>query len=41
MDSPLGRALLGKRVGDAVEVQLPAGPLAVPITAIEYETKGT
>jgi len=37
MDAPLGRALLGKRVGDEVEVQLPAGALAVEITAIEYE----
>jgi transcription elongation factor GreB len=37
MDSPLGRALLGKRVGDAIEVELPSGPLAVTITAIEYE----
>ena len=25
MDSPLGRALLGKRIGDTVEVELPAG----------------
>ncbi|MEX2151670.1 MAG: transcription elongation factor GreB [Steroidobacteraceae bacterium] len=36
MDSPLGRALLGKRVGDAVEVRLPAGALSVAITAIDY-----
>lgn len=36
MDSPLGRALLGKRVGDAVEVELPAGRLAATIAAIEY-----
>ncbi|HUG03046.1 MAG TPA: transcription elongation factor GreB [Steroidobacteraceae bacterium] len=36
MDSPLGRALLGKRVGDAVEVRLPAGPVSVAITAIDY-----
>jgi transcription elongation factor GreB len=39
MDSPLGRALLGKRVGDALEVQLPAGVLAVTIAAIEYENE--
>ena len=32
MDSPLGRALLGKRVDDTVEVELPSGPLAVTIT---------
>jgi transcription elongation factor GreB len=36
MDSPLGRALLGKRVGDAVEVRLPAGAVSVAITAIDY-----
>lgn len=36
MDSPLGRALLGRRVGDALEVGLPGGPLRVSITAIEY-----
>jgi transcription elongation factor GreB len=41
MDSPLGRALLGKRLGDAVEVVLPSGPLAVAITVIEYEKKRT
>jgi transcription elongation factor GreB len=37
MDSPLGRALLGRRIGDALEVRLPGGMLAVEITAIEYE----
>ena len=37
MDSPLGRVLLGKRVGDELEVRLPAGVLAVTITAIDYE----
>lgn len=37
MDAPLGRALLGKRVGDEIEVRLPAGVVAVEITAIEYE----
>jgi transcription elongation factor GreB len=36
MDSPLGRALLGKRVGDAVEFRLPAGAVSVAITAIDY-----
>ena len=36
MDSPLGRALLGKRVGDTVEVALPAGWQNITITAIEY-----
>ena len=37
MDSPLGRALLGKRVGDEVEVVLPAGAVTIAITAIDYE----
>ena len=37
MDAPLGRALLGKRVGDSLEVQLPGSILAARITAIEYE----
>jgi transcription elongation factor GreB len=37
MDSPLGRALLGKRVDDEVEVSLPAGAQTCSIVAIEYE----
>lgn len=37
MDSPLGRALLGKRIGDELEVRLPGGLLAARVTAIEYE----
>ena len=36
MDSPLGRALLGKRIGDSVEIELPAGPQRITVTAIEY-----
>ena len=40
MDSPLGQALLGKRVGDTVEARLPSGPLAATITLIEYENEG-
>jgi len=40
MDAPLGRALLGKRVGDEFEVQLPGGVLAVRVTAIDYENEG-
>jgi transcription elongation factor GreB len=36
MDSPLGRALLGKRVDDTVEVSLPGGVQAFSIVAIEY-----
>jgi transcription elongation factor GreB len=37
MDSPLGRALLGKRVDDEVEVSLPGGAQSFSIVAIEYE----
>ena len=37
MDSPLGRALLGKRVGDEIAVKLPGGEQTLAITAIEYE----
>src|SRR5688572_3722727 len=37
MDSPLGRALLGRRVGDALEVELPAGAISIEVVAIEYE----
>jgi transcription elongation factor GreB len=37
MDSPLGRAQLGKRVGDTVEVTLPAGAQSLTIAAIACE----
>ena len=40
MDSPLARALLGKRVGDAVEVRLPSGPVAVTITRSSTRNRG-
>jgi transcription elongation factor GreB len=40
MDAPLGRALLGRRIGDELEVKLPGGVLAVVVTAIEYENQG-
>lgn len=33
--SPLGRAFLGKKVGDTVEVQTPAGPMQYQILAIQ------
>ncbi len=36
MDSPLGRALLGKRIGDTVEVGLPAGPQSFTVAGIDY-----
>src|SRR5512136_1281344 len=34
-ESPLGKALLGRRVGDEVKVNAPAGTLSFRITAIE------
>jgi transcription elongation factor GreA len=34
-ESPLGRALMGRRVGDAVQVHAPAGLLTFQITAIK------
>ncbi len=36
MDSPLGRALLGKRLDDEVTVPLPSGADTVTIVAIRY-----
>ncbi len=37
MDSPLGRALLGRRVGDRLEIKLPAGLLTITVSAIDYD----
>jgi len=37
MDSPLARALLGKRLDDEVRVRSPSGELLYCITAIRYE----
>jgi transcription elongation factor GreA len=34
-ESPVGSALLGKRVGDKVEAQIPAGTLKLKVIAIE------
>lgn len=34
-DSPLGKALLGKKVGDSVEVEAPAGKISYKILAID------
>jgi len=39
MDSPVARALLGKRLEDAVLVSTPSGQQEYTITAIEYETQ--
>jgi len=33
-ESPVGRALLGKRIGDDVEVKIPAGVLRLKVSAI-------
>lgn len=37
LDSPLARALLGKRVDDEVTVTLPTGERTLAVVAIEYE----
>jgi transcription elongation factor GreB len=37
MDSPLGRALLGKRVDDEVAIETPAGERRYYVTAISYK----
>ena len=34
VDSPIGKALLGKRVGDQVTVQVPAGILELEVVSI-------
>lgn len=38
--SPVGRALLGKRVGDEVVVEVPRGKLEYEIVDLRYETDG-
>lgn len=38
--SPMGRVLLGKREGDAVTVQRPAGSAGYVVTGIAYEGEG-
>lgn len=37
LDSPIGKALLGKRRGDLVTVQRPKGEVELSIVAIDYE----
>ena len=39
MDSPLGKALLGKRLDDDVTVDLPGGATTLTVVAINYELK--
>jgi transcription elongation factor GreA len=34
VDSPIGRALLGKKVGEKVDVQAPAGKITFEVTDI-------
>jgi transcription elongation factor GreB len=36
MDSPLGRALLGKRLDDEIAVELPGGATTMTVVAISY-----
>jgi transcription elongation factor GreB len=40
MESPLGRALLGKRAGDEVVVRRPRGELRCEVIAIRYGDEG-
>ena len=40
VDAPLGRALLGKRVGDVAVVQRPAGRVEVTVVEISWEEDG-
>ncbi len=39
MDSPLGKSLLGKRLGDEVSVELPAGAQRFTVVAIRYGSR--
>jgi transcription elongation factor GreB len=39
VDSPLGRALLGKRRGDVVTVQRPSGPTEVTVVGISWVSR--
>lgn len=39
MDSPLGRALMGKRLDDEVKVELPGGAKTYVIVGVRYEEK--
>jgi len=36
LSSPLAKALMGKKVGDSVEVPTPGGARAVEITAVAF-----
>lgn len=41
VDSPLGRALLGRAEGDVVKVQRPAGTAEVTVLAVRWTAPGT
>ena len=36
MDAPLGKALLGRRIGDEITVALPSGPSELAVILVEY-----
>jgi transcription elongation factor GreA len=38
-ESPIGRALLGKRTGEVVKAETPGGVLVLKVIKIEYQTK--
>jgi transcription elongation factor GreB len=40
MDSPLGRALLGKRLDDEIKVELPGGVKTYVVVSVRYEESG-
>jgi transcription elongation factor GreB len=40
MDSPLGRALMGKRLDDEVKVELPGGAKSYVVVRVRYEESG-
>ena len=40
MDSPLGRALMGKRLDDELKVELPGGAKTFVVVAVRYEESG-
>jgi len=37
VESPIGRALLGKRAGESAEVELPRGPIEFEVLAVDDE----
>ena len=37
VDSPIGRALVGKKVGESVEIKIPSGIKYYEITSIEWK----